>query len=278
MDNVSKVLSTSVGGYEIDQILTAVIVLVACLLAIKLVMRAVEKVMGRAKHVNESLQKVMLKVLKVVLYLLTIIITAGTLGVNTTSLTAIASVLTLGVTLASQDIMSNIAGGLIIISTHPFAIGDLIEADGTVGTVREISLNYTKIETADGQIVLQPNHNLSSSKITNYTTLGRRRIVLKINAAYDTPTETVREACLDAVHSIPAILEKPQADVVLSAYGDNSIEYTVNCWVAVSKYLQTYNALNEALRESFAKFGVEMPYNLLNVQMLKNAEGQNADA
>ncbi len=267
MNSVSKVLTTSIGGYEVNQILSAVIVLVICILAIKIVMHAFEKIMRRAKHVNESIQKAILKGIKAVLYLLAIIITAEALGINTTSLTAIASVLTLGVTLASQDIMSNIAGGLIIISTRPFAIGDLIEADGTLGTVREISLNYTRIETADGQIVLQPNHLLSSSKITNYTALGRRRIVIKVAAAYDSPTETVRAACLDAVHSTADIMEKPQAEVVLSSYGENAIEYSVVCWVAADKYLQAYSALNEAIRESFAKFNVEMPYNTLNVHL-----------
>jgi small conductance mechanosensitive channel len=268
MDTVSKILSMSFGGYSLDQILSAIITFVICLLAVKLVMRAVEKLIARTKHVNDRLQRVTLNVVKTLLYLLTVIITAGALGVNTTSLTAIASVLTLGVTLASQDIMSNVAGGLIILSTHPFALGDVIEADGTVGTVREISLNYTKIETADGQIVLQPNHTLSSTKITNYTTLGRRRIAIKVGASYDTPTDTVKAACLDAVHSTAGILEAPEADVILSGYGESAIEYTVRCWANVADYWPAYNTLNEKLRESFAKFGAEMPYNHLNVHMI----------
>ncbi len=268
MDNVSKILSTSLGDYSLYRILSAVITFAVCLLALKLIMRAAEKLIGRAKHVNERLRRVTLNVIKAALYLLTVIITAGALGVNTASLTAIASVLTLGVTLASQDIMSNVAGGLIILSTHPFALGDVIEADGTVGAVREISLNYTKIETADGQIVLQPNHTLSSTKITNYTTLGRRRIVIKVGASYDTPTETVRAACLDAVHSTAGILETPEADVILNGYGESAIEYTVRCWAAIADYWSAYNTLTEKIRESFAKFGAEMPYNHLNVHMI----------
>ncbi|MEI3084604.1 MAG: mechanosensitive ion channel domain-containing protein [Oscillospiraceae bacterium] len=139
-------------------------------------MRAVEKLMGRNKQPNERLSRITVNFIKALLYLLTVIITAGALGLNTSSITAIASVLTLGLTLATQDIMSNVAGGLIILSTHPFSIGDVIESDGTVGTVRDISLNHTRIETADGQILL-PNRSLSGSKIINYTTLGRRRIV-----------------------------------------------------------------------------------------------------
>ena len=167
--------------------------------------------------------------------------------------------------------MGNVAGGLVILSTHPFSIGDVIESDGTVGTVRDISLNHTRIETADGQIILLPNRSLSGSKITNYTALGRRRIVLTIGASYDAPTETVKSACLDAVSSTGGILDEPSPDVLLTAYGDSAIEYTVRCWASVADYWDVRNHLNEALRESFAKYGVEIPYNHLNVHILDRA-------
>ena len=142
MESISKVLATSFGGYSLEHILSAVITLLVCLLAVRLIMRAVEKLMGRIKQPNERLSRITVNFIKALLYLLTVIITAGALGLNTSSITAIASVLTLGLTLATQDIMSNVAGGLIILSTHPFSIGDVIESDGTVGTVRDISLNH----------------------------------------------------------------------------------------------------------------------------------------
>ena len=271
MESISKVLAMSFGGYSLEHILSAVITLLLCLLAVRLIMRAVEKLMWRIKQPNERLSRITVNFIKALLYLLTAIITAGALGLNTSSITAIASVLTLGLTLATQDIMSNVAGGLVILSTHPFSIGDVIESDGTVGTVRDISLNHTRIETADGQIILLPNRSLSGSKIINYTTLGRRRIVLTIGASYDAPTETVKSACLDAVSSTGGILGEPAPDVLLSAYGDSAIEYTVRCWASAADYWDARNSLNEALRESFAKYGVEIPYNHLNVHILDRA-------
>ena len=182
------------------------------------------------------------------MYVLTAIITAESLGINTASLTAIMSVLTLGVTLAAEDILGNVAGGLVILSSHPFGIGDTIEAGGTVGTVREISLNHTKLETADGQIVLQPNRQLSSSKIINYTTLGRRRVVRTVTASYDAPTDTVKAACMDAVRTVPGVLSDPAPEVYLTSYGASSIEYAVRCWTSVEDYWNAYYTLNEALR------------------------------
>lgn len=159
------------------------------------------------------------------------------------------------------------AGGLVILSSHPFAPGDLIEANGASGTVQEISLNHTKLETPDGQIVLLPNKELSSSRIVNYTTLGRRRIVRAISAAYSAPTETVKAACRDALASTPYLLEEPAPAVRLTNYGSSAIEYTVYCWAGLEHYWDAYYTLNEQLRTAFEKYSVEMTYDHLNVHI-----------
>ncbi len=188
---------------------------------------------------------------------------------NTTSLTAIMSVLTLGVTLAAEDILGNVAGGLVILSSHPFGLGDEIESGGVVGTVREITLNHTKIETADGQIVMQPNKELSASRIINYTALGRRRVVRTVTASYDAPTETVKAACLEAVAATPKVLPDPAPTVYLTNYGASSIEYSVRCWTAAEDYWNAFFTLNENLRDAFEKHGVEMTYDHLNVHVIE---------
>ena len=179
------------------------------------------------------------------------------------------SVLTLGITLAAEDILGNVAGGLVILSSRPFGIGDVIETAGTEGTVREITLNHTKIETYDGQIIMQPNKELSSSRIINYSTLGRRRVVRTVTASYDAPTEAVKAACLEAVAATPKVLSDPAPDVSLTTYGSSSIEYTVRCWTAVDDYWGAYHALNENLRSAFERNGVEMTYDHLNVHVME---------
>lgn len=163
MDNISQIISRSIGGYSIGSILSALLTFLICLIVVRLVLKLCSRLLSRANRLNERLQKVILTSLKTLLYLLTIIITAEALGINTSSLTAIMSVLTLGVTLAAEDILGNVAGGLVILFSHPFSLGDEIEVGGTTGTVREISLTHTKIETPDGQIVLQPNREMSTT-------------------------------------------------------------------------------------------------------------------
>ena len=269
MGNITDILKTSLGGYSLGNILSAIVTLLVCLVVVRLLMKLVTKLVGRARRINDRLQKIILSAIKAVLYVLTVIITAEALGVNTTSLTAIMSVLTLGITLAAEDILGNVAGGLVILSSRPFGIGDVIETAGTEGTVREITLNHTKIETYDGQIIMQPNKELSSSRIINYSTLGRRRVVRTVTASYDAPTETVKAACMEAVAATPKVLSDPAPDVSLTTYGSSSIEYTVRCWAAVDDYWGAYHALNENLRSAFERNGVEMTYDHLNVHVVE---------
>lgn len=267
MEDLSKIMQTTLGGYSLGHILSAVLTLLVCLVAVRLLLKLAKRLLDRSKRMNDRLRQIILTAVKVVLYILTGIITAGALGLNTSSLTALVSVLTLGVTLAAEDILGNVAGGLVILSSHPFNIGDEIEVSGTTGIVREITLNHTKIETFDGQFVMQPNKELSSSRVINYTAMGRRRVVRKITASYDAPTEQVKAACLEAVAATPNVLPSPAPVVYLTDYGSSAIEYSVRCWTETKDYWGTYFALNENLRDAFAAHNVEMTYDHLNIHI-----------
>ena len=267
MEDLSKIMQTTLGGYSLGHILSAVLTLLICLVAVRLLLKLAKRLLDRSKRINDRLRQIILTAVKVVLYILTGIITAGALGLNTSSLTALVSVLTLGVTLAAEDILGNVAGGLVILSSHPFNIGDEIEVSGTTGIVREITLNHTKIETFDGQFVMQPNKELSSSRVINYTAMGRRRVVRKITASYDAPTEQVKAACLEAVAATPTVLPSPAPVVYLTDYGSSAIEYSVRCWTETKDYWGAYFALNENLRDAFAAHNVEMTYDHLNIHI-----------
>ncbi len=268
MEEIEKILQTKLGGYSLSHILSAILTLLICLLVSRLLLKLAKKLLHRGKKLNDRLRQIILTAIKVVLYVLTGIITAGALGLNTTSVTALVSVLTLGVTLAAEDILGNVAGGLVILSSHPFNIGDEIEISGTVGVVREISLNHTKVETCNGQYVMLPNKELSSSRIINYTTMGRRRVVVNVTASYDAPTDTVKAACMEAVAATPNVLPEPAPQAYLTGYGSSSIEYSVRCWTETKDYWGAYYALNENLRTAFAAHNVEMTYDHLNVHVL----------
>ena len=254
------------GGLSPNRILSSAAALVLCLVVIRVALKLVRRLLSRSR-LDERIRRYLLTGIKVLLYLIGAIIVVQSLGIDMTSLVALLSVASLGVTLAAEDVLANIAGGLVLLSSHPFTIGDYIEASGTAGTVREISLNHTRLETPDGLLVMLPNKTLADSQVINYTALGRRRVTQVISASYDSDPESVKAACRLALENTPLILPDPAPAVYVSGYGESAIEYTIYCWCLAPDFLSVRFTLTEQLRPAFAQMQVEMPYNHLNVHI-----------
>ena len=271
MTDLETFLQSGVPGMKVTfaGLLSAGITLLVCLLAVRLLTKLARRLVGRTR-LDGRVQKYLLLALRLVLYAVAVIIVLGELHVDASSLVALLSVASLGVTLAAEDILGNAAGGLLLLGSHPFGIGDFIESDGVCGTVEEIALTRTKLVTPDGLTVLLPNKTLSASKLTNYTSLGRRRVCWKVSASYDAPTETVKAACLAALDGVEKTLSDPAPSVYLTDYGSSAIEYSVCCWCAPEDYWPVYYQIGENLRTAFERAGVEMTYDHLNVHLLSS--------
>ena len=263
----SEILNLSVGSFTLGALLTAAITLIVCLLVIRTIMKIIDRCLSRTK-LDSKAQSYIIRGLKAVLYVITAMIVLGDL-VDMTSLVALLSVCSLGITLAAEDILGNVAGGLVIFSTHPFELNDYIEADGVGGSVEEISVFHTKLLTPNGQYILVPNRSLSSTKITNFSRLGRRRIAIPVTASYDAPTKTVLSACTEAMELTPNLLRDPAPVARLTNYGESSIEYTLYCWSSAADYWDCYFFLMQAIRDAFEKHNVEMTYNHMNVHVVE---------
>lgn len=266
--NLTELLNTSLGTLSLGRIVSAAVTLLLCLLVIRVVLKVADRLL-RKTRLEERIRKYVRTGIKALLYFVTALMVVDSLGIPTTSLVALLSVASLGVTLAAEDILANLAGGMVILAAHPFAIGDYIEASGTAGTVEEITLNYTKLLTADGLTVMLPNKTLADSQMTNYTTLGRRRIALTVSASRDAATEAVKAACRQAMSRTDHILTDPAPAVYLSEQKESATEYKVLCWAATDVYWDVYYALLENLREALAEAGVERSYDHLNVHIVE---------
>lgn len=272
MDSLTSALTGALGNLPLSTVLSAVVTLLVCLVVVHILGKLLRRLLARTR-LDERIQRYALAGAKLVLYIVTVVIVAESLHIPMTSLVALLSVGSLGITLAAEDILGNVAGGLVILSSRPFSIGDFVEVSGTSGTVHEISLNHTKLVTPDGHLVMLPNKELASSQMINYTVLGRRRVVQKVTASYDAPTDTVKKACMAAVAMTENVLEDPAPTVYLTAYKDSSIEYSIYCWAAPDDYWPVYLSLGEHLRETFQQAGVEMTYDHLNVHIVENRTG-----
>lgn len=268
MDHPIDLTSLHLGSISLGTLLSALLTLVICVIVIRLITSLLRRVLDKTP-LDNRLQKYISSTVRCVMWIVAILIIAQELGIPITSLVALLSVLTLAISLAVQNALSNVAGGLVILISKPFQPGDFIECPDGSGTVKEINLTYTHLDTPDGLRICIPNSNLSSSKVINYTVLGCRRVEHTITASYDAPVNTVRQACLDAVAKTPSVLSDPAPVAYVSAYKESSIEYIVRCWCTPEDYWDVYFHLLQEIKASFDESNVEMTYNHLNVHIVE---------
>lgn len=260
-------LKLNLGALTLDKVVHVLLLILVGVVVIRVVLKLLDRVLARSKSLK-SLSHYIHSVAKISMAFILVLMVAEDMGIHTTSLVAMLSVAGLAVSLALQNTLSNVAGGIMLLVTNPFQVGDYVEADGVSGTVHAIDLSYTAILTIDGKEIFVPNSQLSGTKIVNYTVLGRRRVDLNFTASYDAPTATVKQAIGEVLEDIPQIITDPAPEIHLSDYQASSIQYVVRAWTTAADYWTVYYAIQEGVREAFDRHGVEMTYDHLNVHIL----------
>ena len=249
------------------KILAAVLILVLGLLVIRIIMVIVKRTLEKTK-LEKAAHTLILSLVRAVLYVLLGLMTASAIGIDVTGIVALASVLTLSVSLALQNILGNVIGGFTILYTHPFHSGDFVEIAGQSGIVREINMTYTMLVTGDNKQVSIPNSAVVAAQIVNYTAAGTRRVEIAVTASYDAPTQKVIDALVLAGTVDNALLE-PAPFAAVSGYGDSAISYILRVWVKSADYWPVYCQVMQRVKDIFDQQGIEMTYPHLNVHIDK---------
>lgn len=266
LDSVEKVMDLKLAGFSLGSLLSALLLLAVCLIAVKLVLRLVDGLLARMK-VDKTLLSMLRSVIRALLLFLVLLIVMGYLGIPVTSLVAVLSVLGLAVSLGIQNFLTNVAGGCQLLVSHPFRVGDYVEAGGCEGTVQEIGLFYTKVLTVDNKLVQLPNSTVVAVNITNFTHEPRRRVDIKVSAAYECPIQQVRASLEKAIARQEGVLQDPAPVARVSAYLDSSIEYVVRVWCQTEDYWTIYFDLLEDIKLCFDQDGIQMSYPHMNVHI-----------
>lgn len=227
--------------------------------AIKKIMKGIRAVMTKREY-DESLQKFLLNLVNWVLKILLIITLLGTLGVPTTSFAAIIAAAGLAIGLALQGSLGNFAGGVLIMIFKPIKIGDLIEAQGEIGVVKQIEIFTTKLTGLSNKEIIIPNGALSNGNIVNYTTEGTRRVDLTFGVGYDSDIKKTKEVLMNVITSHPLVLKDPAPTVNVSALADSSINFAVRPWCKAEDYWAVYFGITEQTKEALDAAGIEIPY------------------
>ncbi len=257
----------SIGTAMVNRILPFILILVVGIILIKVILNIVNKALEKSK-LEKAAHSLIRSLTRVVLYLLLGLIAASALGIDVSGIIALASVLTLAVSLSIQNALSNIIGGFTLLYTKPFKSGDFVEIAGESGTVEEIGMSYTKLITGDHKVIYIPNSGVIAADIVNFTVSGTRRVDLTISASYNAPTEKVIAALREAA-KVPGAFTDPAPFAAVNKYGDSAIEYVLRVWTTADAYWDVNFAVNEKIREAFRDGNIEMTYPHLNVHLEK---------
>ena len=251
------------GGFSWTKLISAAILLVVCGVLIKLILKATDRMLGRSR-LDKAVHPFIRTIVKLVLLFTAIMLIAGTLGVDTSSLLALLSVAGLAVSLALQNVLSNMASAVILLTTKPFQIGHFIEMGSVSGTVVKIGAICTDILTLNNQLVHVPNSEITGSTVTNYTASDKRRLEYRITASYDAPVENVKAALLRAAEH-PLRMQEMQPIARVNGYGESAIEYVLFLWIRPKDYMDVYYDVLENVKREFDAAGIEMTYPHINV-------------
>ena len=251
--------------FDVLKIVVLVIVLV---ILVKLLTSLISRIITKSK-IDKSAHSFLLSVVKGVLWFVAITILASSLGVDITSLIAVLSVAGLAVSLALQGALANLAGGLVILTTKPFKVGDYVDIGGNEGFVEEITMTYTKIVSWDRRTFYVPNSTVTGSNVMNYSVDGKRRVDMNFSVAYENNMDDVKAALTEAVNNVEKVQKDQEIFVRLNAYEDHTIQYQVRCWCLGDDYWDVWFGLLEEVKRSFERNNIDFSYNHMNVHMDK---------
>lgn len=182
------------------------------------------------------------------------------LGFKLSTVLGAAGIVGIAVGFASQTSVSNIISGLFLIAERPFEMNDIITVSGTTGVVLSIDMLSVKLRTFDNKYVRIPNETIIKSEVTNVTRFPIRRVDIQIGVAYKEDISRVREVLLDIARKEPVCLNEPEPIVVLSGFGNSSIDMLLLVWTAKSDWLHAKNSITESIKKRFDEAGIEIPF------------------
>ncbi len=237
---------------------------------IKWIRKIVRRSMDRT-NADAGVAQFVDSLLKFGLYAILIFLIAANFGVESSSVAALIASAGVAIGLAIQGSISNFAGGVLILLLKPFAVGDyiVVPQEGIEGSVKEIQIFYTKLSTVDNQTVVVPNSILTSNSLTNVTARPERQLDLKVGISYDSDLKKAKKLVEDMLNNDPCIIQDEDIKVFVDSLGESSVVIGLRAWVKTEEYWATRWRLQEEIKLTFDREGIEIPYNHLVVQMKK---------
>lgn len=197
----------------------------------------------------------------VLVKILVILVAMNTVGIETTSFVALLGGIAVGVGMALQGSLANFAGGLLILIFKPFKVGDVIDVmGGNLGTVLEITILQTILETSDSKVIILPNGSVFGNPIVNYSKTESRRLEIVVGIGYDDDFDKAKELVLKVLKNEPLVIHQKNYVVEIDNFGDSSVNLAIYVFVKLSDYNHAKWSLNREIKLAFDKNGINIPY------------------
>lgn len=228
----------------------------------KLLRRMMER-----RAVEASLKSFLLNLVSITLTLFLIIVIIGILGIDTTSFVAIFASAGLAIGMALSGTLQNFAGGVMILIFKPFRVGDFIEAQGQTGTVKEIQLFNTVINTTDNKTIMIPNGGISTGIINNYSKESIRRVEWTFGIGYGDDYDLAKATIASMLDQDARVLKDPAYFIAVSSLGDSSVNIVVRAWTSTGDFWNVFFDMNEKVYKQFPIVGLNIPYPQMDVHL-----------
>ncbi|MBK80451.1 MAG: mechanosensitive ion channel protein MscS [Gammaproteobacteria bacterium] len=254
------------------RLILAIIVLIVGLWIVNRVVALMGKGMEKS-NTEPTLARFLGNLVSIGLKALVLISVAGMIGIQTTSFIAILGAAGLAVGLALQGSLANFAGGVLVLLFKPYKVGDYVEAQGIGGTVKEIQIFNTIINTPDNKRIIVPNGAISNGIITNYSAEPTRRVDFVFGIGYGDDIAKAKDVIKGLVEKDERIFDDPAFQIVVSNLGDSSVDITVRVWANASDYWGIKFDLTERVKLAFDEAGISIPFPQRDVHLYQESAG-----
>jgi len=238
----------------------AIVIIIAANLLAKYLRRVIDHANDRFERFDTTLVPLLKKLASYSIYAIGLVFILDIFGANTASIFALLGAAGIAVGLALKDTLGNIAAGIVLLILRPFKLGEFVEVSGISGTVKEIGLFATILETPDGIYITAPNGALWGSPIKNYNRTGKRRIDIVVGIDYADSIETGLNVLQSMMSEEPRLLADPAPQALVASLSDSAVNIQLRAWVATDDYWDTYYDLNRKIKDRITSAGLTIPF------------------
>lgn len=252
----------------LPNLLAAAIILVIAFVVTKLTEGPIAAMLKRSKiDIDEVAIKYVNRVVKILIWFIAVIMIMDKLGIPVGSLLTMLAAIGAAVALAIKDNLSNLASGVVLLFTKPFKAGDYIEVDGASGSIKEIEIMHTYLDTPGHTLVAIPNTKMMTATIVNYSTYETRRQDLLFSIGYGDDLLRAKAVLQELATAHPMILKDPAPCVMVNEQGDSAVVLLLRIWCQNSDYWDLRFDLLEKVKLAFDQHGITIPYQQLDVHL-----------